>query len=178
LTFHAQGMVDVTSASLLDHIALRHRIERRLADQRARGDLGPIPDSAWLPEQHFTPADRDSLVRSLPRGWLGPQGDTGPNGIRDSRYPARDRHKILPSEPFGILVASVHRSHDPPVRHNEYSGAFPVGASQITESWTGSAGTLWFVVNDVWDDFDDRMPDKFFIDNIGFFMVKVTVGDG
>ncbi|HYW10074.1 MAG TPA: hypothetical protein VE913_24115 [Longimicrobium sp.] len=36
-------------------------------------------------------------------------------------------------------------------------------------------GTLWFTINDVWDDQDSEFPDKFYVDNVGFFLVKVLV---
>jgi hypothetical protein len=172
--FHAQGMVNITSATLNDHISLRRRIERRLSDERAAGAFGPIPDSAWLPERYFTDVDRDSLEHSLPRSWLTPDGDTGPNGLIDSRYQARAKNKILPKEPYGVLVAAIHGSDTPPARYNGFSSAFAVGSSD-TVSWSGARGTLWFTVNDVLDDQDDHLPLKFFIDNIGFFMVRVTI---
>lgn len=174
--FQAQGMVNIASNTLNDHVAMRRRIEQRLQQRRAAGEFGVIPDSAWLPERFYSDVDRDSLAGSLPRGWLSPDGDTGPNGTRDHRYPARSRYKILPGAPYGVLVGSVHASNEPPTRYNGFSSAFAVGSSD-TVSWSGPRGTLWFTVNDVWDDGDDRLPQKFFIDNVGFFVVRVTVKD-
>lgn len=172
--FQAQGQVNITYNTLNDHVLLRRRIELRLSAERARGDFGPIPDSVWLPERHYTDADRDSLEVSLPRSWLTPDGDTGPDGLLDSRYFARAQSKILPNEPYGVLIAAVHGADRPPMRYNNFSSAFAIGSSE-TVNWTGPAGTLWFTVNDVLDDQDDRMPLKFFTDNIGLFMVRVIV---
>lgn len=85
--FQAQGMVNITSSSLNDHIQLRRGIERRLTAQRDSGRFGPIPDSAWLPERYYTRQDRDTLESTLKRSWLTPDGDTGPNALRaPSRY--------------------------------------------------------------------------------------------
>lgn len=172
--FQAQGEVNITYNTLNDHITLRRRIELRLSAERARGDFGVIPDSLWLPERHYTDADRDSLQASLPRSWLTPDGDTGPDGLRDSRYEARAQSKILPDEPYGILIAAVHGADGAPARHNRFSSAFAIGTSD-TVSWSGARGTLWFTVNDVLDDQDERMPLKFFTDNIGLFMVRVII---
>ena len=172
--FQAQGQVNITYNTLNDHIVLRRRIELRLSEERARGAFGSIPDSDWLPERHYTDADRDLLDKSLPRSWLSPDGDTGPDGVRDSRYEARVHSKILPDEPYGVLVAAVHGGDVAPVRYNRFSSAFAIGSSD-TVSWEGARGTLWFTVNDVLDDQDERMPLKFFTDNIGLFMVRVII---
>lgn len=172
--FQAHGQVNITYNTLNDHILMRRRIELRLSEERARGDFGSIPDSAWLPERHYTQADRDSLEQSLPRSWLTPDGDTGPQGIRDTRYEARAHNKILPDEPYGVLIASVHGADDPPTRYDGFSSAFAIGSSD-TVSWSGARGTLWFTVNDVLDDQDERLPHKFFTDNIGVFMVRVII---
>lgn len=172
--FQAQGQVNITYNTLNDHILLRRRIELRLSEERRRGEFGPIPDSVWLPERHYTDADRDSLEHSLPRSWLSPDGDTGPDGLRDSRYEARAQSKILPDEPYGVLIAAVHGADRAPMRYNGFSSAFAIGSSE-TVDWTGARGTLWFTVNDVLDDQDDRMPLKFFTDNIGLFLVRVII---
>jgi hypothetical protein len=172
IQFKAQGSINITSSSLQDQTQARRRIEHRLTIEKQRGDFGDIPDSLWLPERHYTPADRDSLRRAAPRGWLGPAGDTGSNGMRDSRYPARARNKILPTAPYGILVGAVSQMQ--PMRYDSFSGAFRIGASRSVK-WTGDPGTLWLNVNDVWDDDDDQFPQKFFVDNIGFFLVRVVV---
>jgi hypothetical protein len=168
--FQAQGSINITSGTLYDQIQVRRRIERRLMAEKKRGAFGSIPDSLWLPERHYTPADRDSLKPT--RGWMGPDGDMGPNGLRDSRFAARARNRILVDAPYGMLVATVSQST--PLRFNGFAGAFRVGSAR-TVPWGGDRGTLWLTVNDVWDDEDDQFPQKFYVDNIGFFLVRVTV---
>jgi hypothetical protein len=172
IQFHAQGSINITSSSLQDQTQVRRRIEDRLLAKKRRGAFGNIPDSLWLPERHYLPTDHDSLRLAAPRGWMGPDGDIGPNGMRDSRYPARARNRILPSAPYGMLVAAV--SQRQPMRYDNFSGAFRIGASRSVK-WTGDPGTLWLNVNDVWDDDDGHFPEKFYVDNIGFFLVRVIV---
>jgi hypothetical protein len=173
ITFQAQGSVNINSSTLQDLIQTRRRIERRLTAEKNAGKFGPIPDSLWLPERHYTAADRDSL--KLLRGWMGPDGDMGPNGLRDSRYPARAHNKILQNVPYGALLAAVSTTQ--PVRFDGFSQSFRVGSSR-TLKWGGDRGDLWLIVNDVWDDEDDQFPNKFYIDNIGFYLVRVIIDEG
>jgi hypothetical protein len=166
----AEGLVNISLNSLVENVEARHRIERRLTAERAA--RAAPPDSNWLPEREYTPADRDSL--RLLRPWIGPDGYPGPEGLRDSRYPARTKNKLVPGAPYGALVAAVHRGATPPQRQTAFSNAFAAGAS-FARKWDGPEGTLWFAVNDVWDDADPAFPEKFFIDNVGFFVVRISV---
>ncbi|HEV7590194.1 MAG TPA: hypothetical protein VGO40_18895 [Longimicrobium sp.] len=171
IKFKASGMVNISAYSVQENVGIRRRIERRLDVARAAGAFGDVADSLWLPERYYTQADRDSLSRVVP--WVGPEGDTSAEGVQDRRYQARTRNKVLPNSPFGALVAAVRAGSSPPSRYDGFSGAFVVGPS-MTRPWNGSPGTLWFTVNDVSDDRDRLSPEKFYIDNIGFFVVGVT----
>lgn len=103
-------------------------------------------------------------------------GAAGCDG-RVPRYLARTANKLDPDAPFGLLLGAVHQGHGDPARRS----MFTVGARWYRE-WGDSSGTLRFAVNDVWDGADARFPDKFYVDNLGFFLVRVRVtrggGDG
>jgi hypothetical protein len=168
IEIEAEGRVNINIFGLVQHVQRRHAIEARIDSALRRGALPPRPDSSRLPERYYTERDRESL--EIKRGWIGPEGEPGPEGITDNAYAARTAHKLDPDAPFGLLLGAVHEGHgDPPQR-----AIFGVGARWRKE-WSSSAGTLRFAINDVWDGADDRFPDKFYVDNVGFFLVRVLV---
>ncbi|HYJ80026.1 MAG TPA: hypothetical protein VEW03_10515 [Longimicrobiaceae bacterium] len=164
----AEGRVNVNLYGLFQHVERRHAIEARIDSALQRGTLRPGPDSSRLPERFYSELDRVAI--EIRRGWTGPEGEEAPGGITDAAYPARTENKLVPNAPFGMLIGAVHRgTHDPPRRT-----AFLVGG-RWRDHWSGPAGTLRFAVNDVWDGEDERFPDKFYVDNLGFFLVRVVV---
>ena len=164
----AEGRVNINFFELVQHVERRHRIEARIDSALHHGALRMRPDSSSLPERYYT--ERDRLELGIKRGWTGPEGYLGPTGVIDAAYPARTENKLVPRAPFGLLVGAIHEGTDDPASRE----AFPAGARWRAE-WTGPAGTLRFAVNDVWDDEDDRFPDKFYVDNFGFFFVRVAI---
>lgn len=164
----AEGRVNINLYGLIQHVERRHAIEARIDSALRRGTIRPGPDSSRLPERFYSELDREAI--EIKRGWAGPEGDPGAAGITDAAYPARTQNKLVPDAPFGLLLGAVHHgTHDPPRRD-----AFLVGA-RWRHQWSGPAGTLRFAVNDVWDGEDDRFPDKFYVDNVGFFLVRVVI---
>jgi hypothetical protein len=164
----AAGRVNINLYGLVQHVERRHAIEARIDSALQRGTLRPWPDSSRLPERYYSELDRVNL--EIKRGWTGPEGDAGPGGIDDAAYTGRTGNKLIPDAPFGLLLGSVyHGTHAPPRRE-----AFQVGA-RWRGAWSGPAGTLRFAVNDVWDAEDQRFPDKFYVDNLGFFLVRVVI---
>ena len=164
----AEGRVNINLYGLVQHVERRHAIEARIDSALLRGTLRPGADSSRLPERYYT--ERDWQVLEIKRGWITPEGEPGPEGIIDQAYRARTANKLDPNAPFGLLLGAVHEgSGDPPQRV-----IFAVGARWRRE-WSNAGGTLRFAVNDVWDRADARFPDKFYVDNLGFFLVRVRV---
>ena len=164
----AEGRVNINLYGLVQHVERRHAIEARIDSALRSGTLRPGPDSSRLPERFYDERDREAL--EIKRGWIGPEGEPGAGGITDNAYLARTAHKLDPGAPFGLLLGAVHQGHgEPPQR-----AMFAVGARWHRE-WSSAPGTLRFAVNDVWDSADDRFPDKFYVDNLGFFLVRVLV---
>jgi hypothetical protein len=172
IDIRADGQVIISLLQITDFRDMRRRFEDRVdashkAQVRAR-------DTSYVPERYFTRNETDSLKGVLTRGWIGPAGHPGPVGMIDSRYAGRTKNKILPGEPYAALIATVHDKSDPPRRADGFASAFYVGRSHHT-TWHGKSGKLWFIVNDVLDDADPELPDKFFNDNFGMFLVRVRV---
>jgi hypothetical protein len=167
----ADGQVNISLNGLIQHINQRQVIEQRILADLNSGKLELRPDGSRLPERYFTADDLQKLM--LVRDWTGPTGYEGAAGIEDHRYPARTRNKILPNSPFGALLATIHSGTADPVRKDAFSGVVVAGASHRMVAQ--KAGTLWFTINDVLDDEDPSFPYKFYIDNLGYFLVKVTV---
>lgn len=168
----AHGRVNISVNGVTESTRVRHEVENRLRREYREANGGAEPDTSWVPERHYTEADRRAVRPS--RLWTGPEGY--PGGVTDHRYPRRTRSKILPGAAYGLLVGAV--STKEPVRPNGFAGAFSVGEEHTIQSWDGPAGDLWLIVNDVWDDEDREFPDKFFIDNIGYYVVSVRVRKG
>ena len=171
IDIRADGQINISLNGLIQHINQRHVIEQRILADLTSGKLKPRADGSRLPERYFTAEDLQKLI--LVRGWTGPTGYEGAAGIEDHRYPGRTTNKILPSAPFGALLATVHSGTADPVRKDDFSGVVVAGAHH--EMTARKAGTLWFTINDVLDDADPAFPDKFYIDNLGYFLVKITV---
>jgi hypothetical protein len=171
IEIQAEGRVNINLNGLIEHVEIRHQIEARIDSALHRGTLPLRPDSSRLPERYYTEDDRAAL--SVKRGWTGPEGYSGPGGVVDAAYAARTANKLIPEAPLGLLIGAVHQGAQGPPRREQ----FQVGG-RWRGVWNGSAGTLWFAVNDIWDGEDDRFPDKFYVDNLGFFFVRVVVSHG
>jgi len=167
----AEGRVNINLNGLVEHVRIRHQIEARIDSALARGTLPLRPDSSRLPERYYTEDDRAALA--VRRGWTGPDGYPGREGVVDAAYAARTENKLIPDAPLGLLIGGVHQGTEGPLRREQLQ----VGG-RWRGVWTGAAGTLWFAVNDIWDEDDDRFPDKFYVDNLGFFFVRVVVSHG
>lgn len=173
IVIRAGGRINISLSGLLNHVAQRGVIERRILAQLDSGKLELHPSGSRLPERYFTPTDLQELM--LVRDWTGPAGYPGADGIVDHRYEARTRNKVLPNAPFGALLGTVHGGTADPVRRDAFSGAFVVGEEHRMVAKKN--GTLWFTINDVLDDEDATFPQKFYIDNVGYFLVKITSSD-
>lgn len=167
----AEGRVNINLNGLVEHVQARHRIEARIDSALRAGAIPLRPDSSRLPERYYTEADRAELA--VRRGWTGPEGYPGPGGVVDAAYAARTANKLIPEAPLGVLIGAVHQGAEGPQRRDP----FQVGG-RWRSVWSGPTGTLWFAVNDIWDSEDDRFPDKFYVDNLGFFFVRVVVSHG
>jgi hypothetical protein len=163
----AEGRVNINLYGLVQHVQKRHEIEARIGLDLRQHRLALRPDTSRLPERYYTEDDRRAL--NVKRGWSGPDGYEGLDGITDAAYPARTANKLVPQAPFGVLLGAVHEGTRDPQRQE----AFLIGAHSSKD--LAADGTLWFAVNDVWDAQDQRFPDKFYVDNLGFFLVRVLV---
>jgi hypothetical protein len=151
----------------LSHLAERmHDLERKYG--KGLDKLG----AAKAPEDFFTDEDRESLA-GVDGLWVGPGGDRSAGAVArnfaDQDFPARTAHKILPTAPYGMLVGAVvtDDSRGP----DQSSQVFEIGNGIGNQS--PQAGYLWLGVNDVRHDRSPR--DLFSFDNLGYFLVTVTV---
>ena len=79
------------------------------------------------------------------------------------------RQLVLTDRNAGAPLGAIRETESEPSRND----VFFIGKSNIITA--PRSGKLYFTVNAVWDDEDPAFPEKFFIDNIGFFYAKVTV---
>jgi hypothetical protein len=70
---------------------------------------------------------------------------------------------------YGALLGAIKEAQASPAPED----AFFIGKS--AEVIAKRSGKLYFTVNDVWDRDDASFPNKFFIDNFGFFHARVKV---
>ena len=156
LEFEASGSVQISLVDLLKKAQLRYRLESTLV---ARRKVDPAREA---PEDKFDSAQNAAI--QLPRPWVGPAGDTA-GSLNDHAYRQRTLRKVLPNKPYGGMVGAIV---DTIKAHPDSAGIFWIGPH--SESKAGRSGVLWFTVNDVvWRD------NRFYEDNIGSFLVRVTV---
>jgi hypothetical protein len=124
------------------------------------------------------------------RGWTGPAGYADSPNV-DTAYPARLGRRVSPEFPYGALLGTIAplASDDcttEMVLHFKQEcvpkrdGIFSVTRSKnpTNPSADGEERALWLIVNDVLDEKDALFPEKFFVDNLGFFYVEVVVTPG
>ncbi len=151
---------------------LSHLAERLHDLEKKYGKGLNQPDATKAPEDFFTKEERDTLA-GVDQLWFGPDGDRSADAIArhfaDQEFPARTSNKILPTSPYGMLVGAImpddRRAPDQP------SQVFEIGKS-IDRQWPRS-GYLWLSVNDVRH--DQSPKDLFYFDNLGYFLVMVTL---
>ncbi len=81
---------------------------------------------------------------------------------------------MIRDAPYGSLILSIKNGDRYPERFDKFSNAFMIGDDYKT-TWDGNDGQLWLIINDVWDDEDTDYPEKFYVDNVGYFTFKITV---
>lgn len=181
--FDASGSINIGLHRLLESINARHAYEAKLsACQSGTAPCRTALDSAFrqafdqngrglvAPEDYLSPAEVESI---RPRyAWSGPEGD--PGDTTDRGWPLRTRRKIKPGLAYGRLLGIVRVGDDIPKRA-EFGRIIDIGAGTVVSMDSVHAhGHLWLVVNDVWDD-HNSFPEKFFVDNVGSFWVRVRV---
>jgi hypothetical protein len=126
------------------------------------------------PEDCFTGAEIEAM--KPPFCWVGPEG-ASVEQMRTAN-PKREQRRILPSAPYGALLASFMATpvevsmHAVPERLK--ANVFHVTSGQKMTATDKLSGYLYFAVNDVvWP--DPRFPDMFMIDNVGTFYVRVLL---
>lgn len=164
LIFEAGGKVYVDLKGLNASLDARDAAERRIENERKKGQWKTTNDSDFLPEHYFT---ADEVKNMKPKwGWTGPDG-IPLDAIKRYARPARQRKSICPSEGYGALLAAIGE------QEQNLPGILFVGSSQSFVA--DRDGWLFLAVNDVTNDEDPSFPDMFFVDNIGVFYARVRV---
>ena len=143
---------------------------------------GPIPDVTG------ERVGNNVVQRIRPaRGWTGPRG-YAESPHKDTAYPSRQKKRVSTSYPYGALLGTIApevSSDCTTERVLKFVPKCVPGASNTIFSVTddkpsnpaadGEERALWLIVNDVLDTADPIFPEKFFVDNLGFFYVEVVV---
>ena len=121
------------------------------------------------------------------RGWTGPSGYAESPGV-DTAYPARLKKRVSVDYPYGALLGTIapvapddcttemvlkFKPDCTPKRQNIFS--VTRSKHPVNPSADGEERALWLIVNDVLDESDPIFPEKFYVDNLGFFYVEVIV---
>jgi hypothetical protein len=161
LRFRAVGVVNVDIGDLVNKQQKRLAMESEMAK---RFHIDPV--SSDVPESHYSVAQVNGL--KLERGWNGPDG----HGVDyKPAFGGRQSRRLMTAAPVGMLLGIiVDKSGD--TGPESLSTLFKVGNS-LPSYTVQSDGELWFVVNDIKG--PTAYPDMFYVDNIGFFDVTVTV---
>ena len=162
VSFTGTGKICIDMQSLSDEVKLRQKYEQEVADRE--GIKTDDDHETRVPEDFFTAEQKESLI--LKRPWVSP-GGFSLDKFQPSYRSRRSRH-LLPDKPAGGLVAAVIDDSDEPTR----ADAFFVGRE--SEYVAARNGDLWFTVNDV-QYADPKNPYLFYNDNIGAFIVRITV---
>ena len=166
VSFVAEGCINISLMNMFEAIRRRYKLERRYI---GAGLVRRHSSTSKLPEDLYTDEERRKIVPE--RGWTGPQGYA--DCVQDHEYPPRTARKLLPTCPYGMLVGAINpiSGDSPPDRNSSRFLAIGKGGTfQVHEP-----GQLWFTINDVWDDHDPLFPDKFYVDNFGSFLLKITI---
>ena len=171
-----------------DDLSLRDKIYEQL--NIARGLTG----QPKLPKPPRSSPTHRSFEENLKpsRGWTGPDGYSESPSY-DTTVHGRSERKVDASSPFGALIAAFRPeiSCTPDQISRFAPGCVPSRAEpkyRVGHCWEMTVGEepqskwsdsmprrLWLIVNDVWDDQDDVFPEKFYIDNLGFYYARVRV---
>ncbi len=164
LDFEAYGSIQVDLEGLVHSVEERLKAEKRVIDREKKLGRWEREKGFFRPEPYFT--DDEKADSRLKWTW------TDPNGNRETAAqanPSRRGQSILADRNYGALLGAIRETQAQPTR----SDAFFIGKSNSIKA--KRSGKLYFTVNDIWDDSDPDFPDKFFVDNVGFFYAKVTV---
>ena len=154
--FAASGTTHISLNSIVQSTEVRHEIERKyIGAGRVDLNIGEVP------EDLFTPEENDRVA--LPRPWLGPEGHVS-GDIVDHAIPGRTAMKVMSGRPYGELIGAISTNAEAPGMEER----FAIG--RLASYQAQNPGRLWFVVNDVL--FGD---DRFFNDNLGMLLVRVTL---
>jgi hypothetical protein len=154
---HAEGSVNMDLYGLIDAVEKKHALEAKSAQQ-----YHIASSSSDVPENHYTDQEWDQI--RLVRPWMGPQGMAG----FTPSFAGRRTLTLLMDAPHGILVGAIRtgNSESEPARKD----AFAIGAhAHFTAQ---NDGELWLTVNDITN---EKYPQMFYLDNIGFYSALVTV---
>lgn len=146
ISFDADGSVEIDLMGLLDSLKERKVLEAR---------NGKRP---------FTPEESNQIKPKWL--WTNPDGNRLTQQLAD---PERLKMSLAPDHNYGALLAAVRETGVTPARED----VFFVGTHAIQKS--SKTGKIYFTVNDVWDYKDPIFPEKFFMDNLGVFYVRVIV---
>jgi hypothetical protein len=161
LTFAADGSVNIDLNTIVENVIKRHKYEAAVAAEH-----GVTEESRKeVPEQYFTEKMKQSLKPASP--WVGPDGY---KDVAATAWAGRIKNRVMPDEPGGALIGAVSQPGGATPREDE---VFMIGKEGRHVSVKD--GDLWFNVNDVRNFEDPNNANLFYLDNIGFFWVKVTI---
>jgi hypothetical protein len=164
IKFEAGGKVNIDLAGLNVALQARHEADERILAQEAKSPQWEQEKDTFAPEYHYTAEDKQKIT---PR-WRW----SDPNGLAETMQlalPARQKRTVFPEKGYGTLLGAIRETGAQP----SHDDVFFIGVSNAIVA--KRSGKLYFVVNDVL--FNDKdFPDMFFVDNIGSYYVRVTVG--
>jgi hypothetical protein len=147
ISFDADGSVQIDLIGLLDSLKQRKDLETRNG------------------KRQFTPAESNEI---RPKWlWTNPDGNHLTQQMAD---PERLKISLAPDHNYGALLAAIRETGVIPTQGD----VFFIGTHNVIQKAT-KTGKIYFTVNDAWDYKDPIFPEKFFVDNLGFFYVRVIV---
>lgn len=161
LTFTADGSVNIDLNTIIENVTKRHKYEADVAAERGVKEESRTD----VPEQYFTAKMKQSLKPASP--WVGPEGY---KDVAATAWAGRIKNRVMPDKPGGALIGAISQPGAATPSEDEI---FMIGKEGRHVSVKD--GDLWFNVNDVRNFEDPSNANLFYLDNIGFFWVKVTI---
>jgi hypothetical protein len=156
LSFVAGGAVNVDLDGLVRRVLLRRQMED---DATLVFELNPRKTGRGsTPEEHYSDTQLELLRDGLANTWLGPEGDA------TGHWQGRLARRLIPQAPLGALIGQIR---------DQGAASQPFLVGRLLRDYPASAdGTLWLAVNDV---AFEPIPELFFADNLGSYLVRVEV---
>ena len=160
-----QGRVMFLAFSGSVNVDLEGQIARTIArkqlEAQVKKALNLDPGKAGpgsTPEEHYTSLQIAALAEESGRSALLPDGPTF------GEWRGRSVRRVVPSAPLGAVIGQIRAG-----QHSSEPFVLARGGAEIQ---VPVSGYLWLTVNDV---VFDPVPDLFFADNLGAYLVTVRI---